>query len=119
MEDRPDIEAVLLHYGADRVPERRGTGWRAMSCPFHEDGHASASVSQDAFTCHACGVKGDAFSIIQQQENCTFPEALALAQQIDTDYTPDSPTKPGRRAGKRKTGRRWSPPGRRGRQPWT
>lgn len=118
MDSKPDLFAILAHYGAE-TPQLRGRGWAPMKCCFHEDGHASASVSQDAFTCHACGVKGDAFAVIQSQENCTFPEAIALAQQIDTDYTPDSPTRPGRRAGKRKTGRRWSPPGRRGRQPWT
>ncbi len=115
--DKPDIEAVLAHYGAEHVPERRGTGWRPMRCPFHDDGHASASVNEEAFYCHTCGVKGDGLALIQQQENCTFPAALELAKTIDTGWSPGT-TAPGRRAGKRKTGRKWSPPGRRGRQPW-
>lgn len=115
--DKPDIEAVLTHYGAERVPQARGSGWRPMRCPFHEDGHASASVNAEAFYCHTCGVKGDSLAIIQQQEQITFLEAITFARTIDTSWTPDqSPS--GRRSGKRKTGRKWSPPGRRGRQPW-
>lgn len=88
-----------------------------MRCPFHDDSHSSASVNSEAFYCHACGVKGDGLSIIQQQESCTFPEALKIAETIDTSYNPNE-KRSSRRSGKRSTGRRWTPPGRRGRQTW-
>lgn len=108
----PDIEAVLTHYGADRVPAARGDGWRAMRCPFHDDRHASASINREAFVCHSCGVKGDGLAIIQQQENCAFPDALRIAATIDSDYQPQQSTRSQRKAG------RWNPPGRRGRRAW-
>lgn len=116
MNDQPSMEAVLIHYGADRVPESRGDGWRAMRCPFHDDSQASASVSDTGFNCHACGVKGDAIGLIMLQEELSFTEALKVAQTIDSDYTPGQSSR--RSGGRRKTGRKWSPPGRRGRQPW-
>lgn len=105
--NKPDMRVVLQHYGADRVPE--GRGWRAMRCPFHDDSHASASTNGEAFHCHACGVTGDAFAVIMQQESCTFRDALEIGHGIDTAFTPDD----GRGGRARKE---WSPPGRRGRR---
>lgn len=60
-----DIARVLDHCGADYVPD--GYGWRKMRCPFHDDREASAAVNVDAgaFTCHACGVRGDGYSLIR------------------------------------------------------
>jgi DNA primase len=117
-DSKPSIVAVLEHYGAT-VPNIRGTGWTPMRCCFHEDGHASASVNEEAFYCHTCGVKGDALALIQMQENCDFKTALQIGQTVDSDWNPnDQPTSGRRGQGKRKTGRKWSPPGRRGRTPW-
>ncbi len=114
MTTKPSIVKVLKHYGADRVPE--GRGWRAMRCPFHDDTNASASVNNgEAFHCHACGVSGDALKIIMEQESCDFPTALKLAEDMDTDYKPEEKHT---RSGRPVKTRRWSPPGRRGRQPW-
>lgn len=116
MTDKPDIEAVLVHYGADHVPTSQG-GWMSMRCPFHDETHPSASVNTEAFVCHACGMKGDSLALIQLKESVGFREAVALAKQIDADYEPTTKGSRGR-GGRKKTGRRWSPPGRRGRQPW-
>lgn len=110
---RPSIAKVLKHYGAERVPE--GRGWRAMRCPFHDDSQASASVNGEAFNCHACGVSGDAFKIIMEQENCDFKAAVRLAEEMDDNYKPEERTT---RSGRTTRTHRWSPPGRRGRQSW-
>lgn len=106
---RPSMVKVLKHYGADRVPEARG--WTPMRCPFHEDKNASASVNAEAFHCHACGISGDAFKIIMEQEGLSFKDAVTRAQEIDQGYEPAQVAP----RGKEKT-RRWAPPGRRGRQ---
>jgi DNA primase len=55
-----------------------------MKCPFHGDSHASASVSleENAFICHACGIKGDTYSIIMQHEGVDFREALSIAETV-------------------------------------
>lgn len=113
------MEAVLLHYGADRVPT--GRGWRAMRCPFHDDSHASASTNGEAFYCHACEVQGDSLAIIMLQESCSFRDALEIGQGMDTDFRPDEDTRPTLRSGRKagtppKTVKRWSPPGRRARR---
>lgn len=83
MTDKPLMEAVLEYYGADlsRVSE---TGWRALRCPFHADRLASASVhlGKGAFRCHACGVKGDAISLIKDREGLDFNGALNFTAEV-------------------------------------
>ena len=76
IEKAPIVE-ILTHYGAERVPETV-RGWAAMRCPFHDDSDASASVNtlEGVFKCHACGMKGDGISLVQQQERQDFPSAL-------------------------------------------
>ena len=55
-----------------------------MICPFHDDSHASATVNLDenAFNCFGCGVKGDTYSIIMEQEGIDFREAITFAERI-------------------------------------
>ncbi|MGH7238526.1 MAG: CHC2 zinc finger domain-containing protein [Candidatus Saccharimonadales bacterium] len=82
--DELTIENVLLHYGAKRIPH--GAGWKAMKCPFHNDGTASGSVnhSKNAFKCHTgkCGISGDAAGVIMKVEKITRREAIEQARRI-------------------------------------
>ena len=82
------IAAVLEHYGAT-MPHTYGNAWRPMRCPF-TDGHsrgdrvlsASVSTGKNAFVCHACGVKGDAISLIKLREGLDYVGALTFAQEV-------------------------------------
>jgi DNA primase len=76
------IAEVLMHYGAEYVPE--GYKWAPMKCPFHDDRSASASVSTErgAFKCHACEAHGDTFSIVQWKEGCDFVGAVEILTGI-------------------------------------
>ncbi len=79
--DKHSIKSVLEHYGAT-VQERHG--WVKLRCPFHDDGHASATVNfeENAFNCFGCGVKGDTYSIIMEHEGIGFREAIKIAEGI-------------------------------------
>ena len=81
---RPSIKAVLEAHGAV-VRER--SGWQPIKCPYHPDTTASASVnvSKGAFHCHACGVKGDAYSLIQFHDGCDFKAALETGNKYAAD----------------------------------
>ena len=82
--DKHSIEDYLNHIGA-KVPNR-GSGWRKMLCPFHEDGTASAAVNFDInrFKCHGCGVSGDTYDLIQLKNGGTLVEAIEFASTIST-----------------------------------
>ena len=77
-----NVEDVLKHYGASRIPS--GRGWRPMKCPFHSDSHASAGVNHEleAFNCLACEMSGDIYNIIQKTEGIGFREAKLRAEEI-------------------------------------
>jgi DNA primase len=79
--EKHSIQSILEHYGAT-VHER--DGWVKLRCPFHDDGHASATVNveENAFNCFGCGVKGDTYSIIMEQERVGFREAVKIAEGI-------------------------------------
>lgn len=79
--EKHSIQSILEHYGAT-VREREG--WAKLRCPFHDDGHASATVNveENAFNCFGCGVKGDTYSIIMEQERVGFREAVKIAEGI-------------------------------------
>jgi hypothetical protein len=78
------MAAILAHYGAEDVPEGYGDRWRPMHCPFHDDDHMSASYNEaaDAFSCMACPAKGNAVTLLMNQERLTGREANALATKI-------------------------------------
>jgi DNA primase len=79
--DKHSIQPILEHYGAT---VREQYGWVKLRCPFHDDGHASATVNveENAFNCFGCGVKGDTYSIIMEQEGVGFREAIKIAEGI-------------------------------------
>jgi DNA primase len=77
------IGDVLEHYGAD-MTRIAATGWRPVKCPFHDDRIASASVNieRGAFSCHACGMRGDAIALIEKNENTSYRGAIEWAAKI-------------------------------------
>lgn len=80
--EKHSIQPVLEHYGAINL--RETWGWQKMKCVVHEDSTASASVNvtENAFACHACGVKGDTYKIIMEKEGVGYREAIAIAEGI-------------------------------------
>jgi DNA primase len=97
------IATVLEHYGADltRVSEH---GWRKIRCPFtdnHKRGDrvpsASVNLAENAFACHACSAKGDAISLIKDQEGTDYQGALKFAEEV-LGQSVDGVRHPARRA---------------------
>lgn len=80
--EKPDIAAILEHYGAHNVPHR--ARWGAIKCPFHEDRSASASVNRDTgkFKCFACDVNGDGIDLIMWKEGYDFNRSIEFAEGI-------------------------------------
>jgi len=80
--EKHSIQPVLEHYGVNNI--RETWGWQKIKCPVHDDATASASVSveDNAFACHACGVRGDVYNIIMEKEGVGFNEAITRAEEI-------------------------------------
>ncbi len=68
---------VLDHLGA-QVPTRQG--WTSVHCinPGHPDRSKSGSVNigRGYFHCHACGLSGDGFDILQDIEGLNAKQVL-------------------------------------------
>jgi DNA primase len=67
----PGLAEVIkaLGFEADAIEALGDSSpWRPVLCPFHDDKHPSASASTEVggFACHACGIKGDSWSLILQ-----------------------------------------------------
>jgi DNA primase len=115
--EKHSIAPVLEHYGAKQL--RECWGWQKMRCPVHDDSTASASVNveENVFVCHACGVKGDTYTIIMEKEGVGFREALSIAETITGEVSGNiqKVNSSGRRLSSQArtdTGRRkYSPPG--------
>ncbi|MCP4216855.1 MAG: DNA primase [bacterium] len=47
-------------------------------CPFHTEKTPSFYINpeKDSYSCYGCNKFGDVFSLVQEQENLTFPEAM-------------------------------------------
>lgn len=97
---RHDAEAlldVLQKAGKPFRITRRGQSRIDMTCPFHEDKHASAGIFSDEdgvyrFKCHGCGVSGDIWDIRAMLENRTVKDVLKEVRE--QDRTPPKPPKP-------------------------
>ncbi|MFT9654941.1 CHC2 zinc finger domain-containing protein [Mycobacteroides abscessus] len=78
------IVATIHRYHPSWVAPPLGTGWCRCLCPFHGDETPSGAVhyEYDAFSCLACGVKGDAVALIKKQEGVTHREAVTIAQTL-------------------------------------
>lgn len=59
--------------GVDRVGN--------ISCPFHEDKNPSFQITKkNTFTCHSCGVYGDAIDLYKLTHKCNFKTAVIALQ---------------------------------------
>lgn len=80
--NNPPIKPIIEYYNGK--VSRDSMTWQKIRCPFHGDQHASAAVnmSDNIFVCHGCGIKGNAFNIIMNQEGVSFREAVTIAEGI-------------------------------------
>ncbi len=76
-----------------------GKNYKAL-CPFHHEKTPSFYVMPDkgTFTCYGCHAYGDIFTLVQQQEGLTFPQALKfLIERFHLPFSPSGkrPQEPG------------------------
>ena len=92
-----------------------GTGTYVGLCPFHDEKTPSFSVrpSLGVWHCFGCGLGGDVFGYVEQQENIDFREAVEVLAdryhiELHYDPVPDATSIPARsgRACWRRTRRR-------------
>lgn len=69
---------MLEHYDVPHSPTRTT---QVVHCPLHEDRTPSCSIDTDQglFNCHACGVGGDAYTLIMEKEGIDFARAKDFA----------------------------------------
>ena len=81
MTSKPDLAAVLEHYGVV-VLDRHG--WTPCKCVIHDDSHASAAYNLDTqgYNCLVCQVLGDVYTLIQAKEGMEFKDAKRKAEAI-------------------------------------
>ncbi|MBX4200254.1 DNA primase [Candidatus Parcubacteria bacterium] len=76
IKERLDIAEVIGSY----IPlQKAGANFKAK-CPFHNEKTASffISESRQSYYCFGCGVKGDIFTFVEEQEGLDFKGALKL-----------------------------------------
>ncbi|ADB93755.1 DNA primase [Mycobacterium phage RedRock] len=97
------ITKVILRYYPDWEPPPDHNEWNKCLCPFHGDGTPSAAVSYDlqGFNCLACGVRGDAISIIRHEEEVSFAEADRIAAELSMGSHVPVSRKPARKPSRR------------------
>jgi len=80
-EDKPDLGAVLDHYGAIYKPDRDS---QKILCPVHDERVPSCSIdlANGWFNCHACNAKGDSWNLIMLKEGCDFATAVSFAKNL-------------------------------------
>jgi DNA primase len=76
-----DIYPVFKDLGYE-VPQVVGERYQKYSCVFHPDRSPSASINQVSFTCHSCGRKGDAISLIREERGVDYFEAVRIASEL-------------------------------------
>lgn len=71
-------------YGVDYPFEDR---WVAIHCigPDHNDSEESASVhgTRGAYRCHACGLRGNAITLLARMEGSSFSDAEKILKDSD------------------------------------
>jgi hypothetical protein len=75
------IAPVLEALGAVGVPHLV-SGHRKMLCPFHDEKHPSASVSEFGFNCFGCERSGDAIKLVMEEERVSYADAVARCEEI-------------------------------------
>ncbi len=81
---RVDIAELIGRY----VPLKRAGRHFKARCPFHQERTPSFHVNTDKqiFHCFGCGVGGNIFGFLMQQDRLTFPEAVQqLAEQAGVE----------------------------------
>lgn len=78
--ERIDLLKVVGHYLS---LEKKGQAYMAL-CPFHNDRHPSLRVDpqKGLYHCFSCGAGGDALKFVQEQEGCSFGEAVRRCADI-------------------------------------
>ena len=76
IKSRVDIVDLISGYVSLK---KSGQNWKGL-CPFHSEKTPSfiVSPSKQIYHCFGCGIGGDVFSFIMQQENTSFNEAISL-----------------------------------------
>ncbi len=72
--------------------KRKGRDWWAC-CPFHQEKTPSFSVNEEKgfYHCFGCGLHGDIFSFVQEQEGLNFPETLKKLADMAGVQLPEEP----------------------------
>ena len=85
-DDRDRVRAgvnLVEQFAAVTKVKRSGRSYMAL-CPFHQEKTASLSIdpARGLFFCHGCHKGGDVFTLVQETQGLSFPEALqTLARQ--------------------------------------
>jgi len=79
---RASSMATVARIFCSKVKHEHGEHYSAVCC-FHKDTHPSLDIddSKGVFLCRACGVGGDALTMLERQRGCTFIEAI---QELST-----------------------------------
>ena len=96
MNDKPRLELVLEHYGADvGTLDHESSREYDVKCPFHEDRVASgrANFKMGVYFCHGCQAKGNGFDLIMKQEGVDFRGAVQWARD-NLGYTSERSARP-------------------------
>lgn len=112
---KPDLQAVLLHYGLDAPHSGNYT------CIVHEETRASLSVNleEQVVQCFSCGFAGDAFNIIMSRESVDFAGATEFARATGFGEAPQQKREEVSVLGRRRSTGRTDRGGRSGwRRPW-
>lgn len=83
-----------------------GTGTFVGLCPFHDEKSPSFNVrpALGVWHCFGCGLGGDVFGFVEQQENIDFREAVELlADKYHIELHYESGPKTGERSGSKRT----------------
>ncbi len=86
---RVDIVEIVSRY--TQLKKAGRDRWKGL-CPFHNEKTPSFSVDQvrGFYHCFGCKASGDIFTIIQQKERMTFPEALRMLAERAGVELPES-----------------------------
>ena len=82
MVSKPDLGAVLEHYGINIIPRH---GWQPCKCVVHEDSHASAAYNLDkqVYNCLVCNLLGDVYDLVARKEDIKeFRDVKRRAEKI-------------------------------------
>lgn len=103
MDERLIVRAIQHLYSDWEPPKQGRNKWCPTLCPFHGDSRASAAVSYefDAFSCLACGVKGNWRSLLKKEGGLTDSEIDKVAEGLSTGGDRQVQRKPARQPGRR------------------